>query len=418
MIEKQESTAGQPRGRVLRRTFLAGAGGLTMMALRPRTGRAAKAPAKKYRVGVIGHTGRGGYGHGLDAVWRDIPQAEIVGVADANPKGLAQAAKRLGAPRGYLDYRKMLDELKPDLLSIGTQNVDLRRDMVRAAAERGVRGIYLEKPLCQTLEQADQMVAACRKHRVKLAIAFQSLYFPKLKVIREIISSGKLGRVLEIRARGKEDHRGGPIDLWVLGTRLLTTMKLLGGDPLSCFGTVLQDGRPITRQDVRECESYGIGPLAGNEVHAMYQLKSGVTGYFDSVQRAGAPPPWRYDLRVFGSKGVLHIPSTKYFLSPVRFLPDPLWSAGRSGKPWIPVSAAGIGKAESPEDQLTHHAGNVLAVRDLIAAIEEDRRPLANLEEARTNLEMIVAVFESHRLGGSVTFPLKNRKNPLTMLEG
>lgn len=57
------------------------------------------------------------------------------------------------------------------------------------------------------------------------------------------------------------------------------------------------------------------------------------------------------------------------------------------------------------------------AVKDLIAAIEEDRRPLANLEESRTNLEMIVAVFESHRVGGLVTFPLKNRKNPLTMLE-
>jgi len=198
---------------------------------------------------------------------------------------------------------------------------------------------------------------------------------------------------------------------------MLAVMKVLGGDPLSCFGTVLQDGRPITRKDVRECESYGIGPLAGNEVHAMYHLSSGVTGCFDSVQRAGAPPPWRYDLRIFGSKGVLHIPSTRYFLSPVQFLPDPLWSPGRSGKQWIPVSSAGIGAAETLEDQLTHHGGNVLAVKDLIAAIEEDRQPLANMEEARTNLEMIVAVFEAHRLGASVTFPLKNRKNPLTMLE-
>ena len=40
------------------------------------------ASAKKYRVGVIGSTGRGGYGHGLDTVWRDIPQAELVGVAE------------------------------------------------------------------------------------------------------------------------------------------------------------------------------------------------------------------------------------------------------------------------------------------------------------------------------------------------
>jgi len=417
MGERRESNPPKGPQPVWRRTFLAGAGGLTMTALRPRPGRAAEPSAKTYRTCVIGHTGRGGFGHGLDNVWLDVPQTEIVGVADANPQGLADAVKRLKAPQGYADYRKMLDELKPDLVSIGTQNVDLHRDMVIAAAERGVRGIYMEKPLCRTLEEADQMAAACRKHGARLAMAFQSLYFPKLKVIQEIISSGKLGRVLEIRARGKEDRRGGPIDLWVLGTRSLTTMKLLGGDPLSCFGTVLQDGRPITKKDVRDCKSYGIGPLAGNEVHAMYHFSSGVTGYFDSVQGEGAPPPWRYDLRVFGSKGVLHIPSTRLFLSPVQYLPDPLWSPGRSGKQWIPVSAAGIGKAESAEDQLTHRNGNVLAVKDLIAAIEEDREPVANMEEARTNLEMIVAVFESHRVGASVTFPLKNRKNPLTMLE-
>jgi len=403
--------------RIRRRTLLQGAGGLAAVALGAKTGRAA-APEKKYRVAVIGHTGRGGYGHGIDKVWLDIPQAEIVGVADPNPGGLASAVKRLKASKGYDDYRKMLDELKPDFVSIGTQNFDLHCDMVVAAAERGVRGIYMEKPLCRTLAEADQMAAACEKHNVKVALAFQSLYFPKMKVIQDIINSGELGRVLEIRTRGKEDHRGGPIDLWVLGTRMLTTMKLLGGQPRSCFGMLLQDGRPVTGKDVRNTEMYGIGPVAGNEVHAMYHLDGGAVGYFDSVKGEGAPPPWRYDVRVFGSKGVLHIPSTRHFLSPVKFLPDPLWSSGRSAKDWLPVSAAGIGKPESDEDRLTHDVGNLLAVKDLIAAVEQDRPPVAGLKEAITNLEMIVAVFESHRTGCAVTFPLKNRKNPLEMFEG
>lgn len=400
-----------------RREFLAGAGGLTIAALLSKAVRAAETPAKKYRVGVIGHTGRGGYGHGLDTVWLDIPQAELIGVADPNPKGLARAVKKLGAPKGYEDYRKMLDDGKPDIVSIGVQYIDRHRDMVVAAAERGVRGIYMEKPLCRTLEEADEMVAACRKHKVKLATAHQSRYVPKLKVIQEIIRSGKLGRLLELRGRCKEDHRGGPIGLWVLGTRVLTVMQVLGGNPVSCFGSVLQDKRPITGNDVRDCKSYGIGPLAGDEVHAMYRLGSGATGYFDSVRRAGAARPWRYGLRIFGSKGVLHWSSTELPLSPVHFLPDPLWDRGRSGKDWIPVSSLGIGAPEPLKDKgHGHHAGNVLAVKDLIAAIEGDRRPRANLEEARTNLEMIVAVFESHRVGGVVPFPLKNRKNPMTML--
>lgn len=401
-----------------RRGFLAGTAAATVAAAMPQAAWSLQTKPAKYRVGVIGHTGRGDYGHGLDTVWRDVPQAEVVGVADANPQGLAQAVKRLGASRGYDDYRKMLDELKPDLVSIGMTYIDQHRDMVLAAAERGVRGIYMEKPLCRTLEEADQMLAACRRHNAKLAMAQQSRYVPKMKVVQEIIRSGKLGRVLELRGRGKEDQRGGPIDLWVLGTRILTVMQALAGDPVSCFGMVLQDKRPITKQDVRDTGAYGIGPLAGDEVHAMYRFNSGPVGYFDSARRAGAPAPWRVGLRICGSEGVLHWTNTEILLTPMHFLPDPLWDSARSGKQWIPVSSAGIGVPEPLKDVIGgHHAGNVMAVGDLIAAIEENRQPLASLEEARTNLEMIVAVFESQRVGGLVTFPLKNRKNPLTMLE-
>lgn len=45
---------------------------------------------RSWSVAVIGHTGRGDYGHGLDTVWRHIPQTTIQGVADANANGLAR----------------------------------------------------------------------------------------------------------------------------------------------------------------------------------------------------------------------------------------------------------------------------------------------------------------------------------------
>jgi predicted dehydrogenase len=415
MIEK--STPSENSKRIPRRTFLAGAGGLGMAALLAREARAAAESAKgTYRVGVIGHTGRGDYGHGLDVVWRDIPQGEMVGVADPDPKGLARAVKRLGASTGYESYRAMFAEAKLDFVSICPDDVSLHLDMVVAAAEGGVRGIYIEKPLCGTLEEADEMVAVCQHHNVKLATAHQTRYLPKLEVIREIIRSGKLGRLLEIRGRCKEDGRGGGLGLWVLGTRVLSVMEALAGDPLSCYATVLQDGEAITREDVRDSEQNGLGPLAGNEVHAMYRFSSGTMGYFDSVRHAGAGGPQRFGVQLFGSEGTLRWTDTELLFSTAHFLPDPLWDPSRSGKEWIPVSSAGIGVPEPLTGENTHHPGNVLAVKDLIAAVEEDRAPLASLAKARTNLEMIVGVFESQRVGGPVTFPLENRKNPLTMI--
>lgn len=376
----------------------------------PARGAAAKA---RYRAAVIGHTGRGDYGHSLDAVWRGIPHVEIVAVADADEKGRAAALKRLGVERGYADYRRMLDEVKPDLVSVAPRWLDQHRDMVVAAAECGVRGIYLEKPMCRTLAEADEMVAVCRKHNVKLAIAHQTRYSPIARVVGDLLRAGAIGQVLELRGRGKEDRRGGGEDLWVLGTHVLDLVHLFGGKPQWCFGSVYENGRPIRREDVKP-GAEGIGSLAGDTVHAMYRLDSGATAYFDSVRNAGTGGS-RFGLQIFGSTGIIEM--TTGHLPPAFILEsDPAWSPGRSGKKWIPITSAGIGKPEQLKDGGLP-GGNALAVQDLIAAIEEDRPPKADIETGRMAVEMIAAVFESQRLGKPAAFPLENRENPLTMLE-
>ena len=56
--------------------------------------------SKKYRVAVIGATGRGNYGHGLDEAFQGVEGTELVAVADADAKGLAAAsAKSAARPR-------------------------------------------------------------------------------------------------------------------------------------------------------------------------------------------------------------------------------------------------------------------------------------------------------------------------------
>ena len=120
--------------------------------------------AIKYRVGVIGSTGRGNYGHGLDTVWQQFQEAKVIAVADDNSKGLANAVNRLDNPKGYKDYRKMLENEKLDFVSICPRWLDQHRDMLVASAEAGVKGIFQEKPLCQTLQQADEMIDACEKN--------------------------------------------------------------------------------------------------------------------------------------------------------------------------------------------------------------------------------------------------------------
>ena len=255
-------------------------------ASRPRI--AGRMPATRYKVAVIGRTGRGNYGHGLDIVWKNIDRAHIVAVADENAKGLAAAAKRLDAPRAYADYRRMLEKERPHIVSVAPRWLDCHRDMVLACAEYGCH-VFLEKPMCQTLEQADEMIAALEEKNLKLAIAHQTRYSPTLEHARRLIADGGLGNIVELRGRGKEDRRGGGEDLMVLGTHVMDLMRFFAGDPQWCFARVRENGKPITKNDVRK-GAEGIGPLAGDEIHAMYHVSRASCprsegGPWDSLRR-------------------------------------------------------------------------------------------------------------------------------------
>lgn len=361
----------------------------------------------KYRIGIIGHTGRGNYGHGLDTVWRSVPNCEIVAVADPNEAGRQQATERLGAKIGLADYRELL-KYDLQIVSICPRWLDQHHDLVVWAAKNGLH-VYMEKPMCRSLAEADAMVRACEQNNVRLAIAHQTRYSPTLHTIRNLIDDDAIGEVLELRGRGKEDQRGGGEDLWVLGSHVMNLMHFFGGEANWCMATVLQAGQPITAEHVAPGHE-GIGPLAGDQVSAMYGFDEGISGYFGSRRGAAGG---RFGLQIFGSKGIIEVLTG--YLPSSHILQDPNWSPGRSGKPWRPISSAGIAKAEPLPDG-SHHAGNVAACRDLIAAIEEDRQPECSVYEARTTVEMIAAVFESHRIGRPAKLPLANRRNPLELL--
>ena len=105
---------------------------------------------KKYRAAIIGSSGQGNYGHGLDRVFSDLDHVELVAIADINPTGLQQAGQQLKPSNLYRDYQKMLKAEKPELVSIAPGWVTERLAMVEASASVGSH-IYCEKPVAREL---------------------------------------------------------------------------------------------------------------------------------------------------------------------------------------------------------------------------------------------------------------------------
>jgi len=365
---------------------------------------------KTYRVGIIGRTGEGDYGHGLDTVWAEFPNIEVVAVADENERGRAEAVKRTRAKRAYGDYREMLDRERPDIVAVAPRWTDCHRDMVLDAAQHGCH-IFMDKPFCRTLEEADEMIVACERHHVKLAIAHQTRYSPQIDRVKELIDDGRIGDLVELRGRGKEDNRAGGEDLIVLGTHIMDLMRHIAGDASWCFARVFQNGQSVTKAEVRQ-GGEGIGPVAGNAITVTYGMPQNVTAHFaTAAQREGSGG--RLGLQIYGTKGVIDLAIGG--LPTVMLLEDSTWAPGRSRKEWTPVTSLGAGKLEPLKDGGLS-MGNVLIVHDLLQAIEQDRQPRGSAYDGRAALEMILAAYESHRLNAPVELPLKNRKHPLNLL--
>lgn len=369
--------------------------------------------AKTYTIGVLGHTGRGNFGHGLDTVWKNLPNTKIVAVSDGNPAGLKKAQQKLKTEQGYTDYHKLLETHRPDIVAVCPRHPDQHADMIIAACENGAKGIYVEKPYCLNLGQAHEIGKALQAHGTKLAVAHRNRYHPLLPALRQMIKDGAIGKVTEIRGRGKEDRRGGGEDLWVLGTHVLNLARQFTGRFTSCSAQLLQDRKPVTKQACRPGNE-ALGTLAGNELHAHYTTESGIPVYFNSIQNHGKREAG-FGLVIIGNEGMISLRCDR---TPFAFLQKGTpWNPLPSARSWQPIGSQGPASSTLSKEQLHELHHHITACKDLIASIEEDRQPLCNHVEGAETVEMVMATFESHRQGGkAVPLPLTVMDNPLDHL--
>ncbi|MGI6459726.1 MAG: Gfo/Idh/MocA family protein [Candidatus Hydrogenedentales bacterium] len=366
------------------------------------------ASGKKYNACIIGDSASGGYGHSIQYAFALRDDVATVALADPDPAGRAQKAAELGVERTYADYREMLEKERPELVAIGPRWTVKHRDYLLACAEAGAHG-FIEKPLCDSLAGGDDMVAAVDAKNLKWAIAYNFRGMPLVQHAKKLISEqGLIGTLLEARGRGKEDHRAGGEDLIVLGTHVFDLMRFfMGGSPQWCAADVTVGGRPAGPADVHEATE-PLGPVVGDRIHAVYGFQGGVAGYFDSMKNPDGNGG-RFGLDLYGSRGIvsIRILPGDHVVS-VHWFGDPSWSPGAKAAHWAPLP-----DAPAVEMNDLQRERNRIITDDLIAAIEEDRRPAFSIHDGLASWEMIQAVFESCVQDTRVALPLADRTHPL-----
>lgn len=364
----------------------------------------------KYRVGIIGSTQRGGYGHGLDTAFKDAERFTVVAVADDDPAGLVAMGKRLGVTSLYADYREMLAKEKLQIVAIGPRWITDRVAMVTAAAAAGCH-IYMDKPLAATLRDADAMLAACQRARVKCALAHQLRAMPPVRQALADVRSGKYGKVLRLYGQPTDDARGGGEELIVHGTHFFDLMISLAGPPRWVSAHFTQDGRDVTLTDKHEGRE-PIGPIAGDSVSVMIGFDGGVRGFWNSTTNLGKHGSI-YGLTIQCEQATLAMRTR----GDVFVYPSPAIEPENEQRTWekIWVEDWHFTPEHKPaplNDYILR--GNQTLVRELAGAIESDREPTASLRDAVYVTEIVQGAYASHFAGGTrMAIPLVERRHPL-----
>ena len=151
--------------------------------------------SERLKVAVIGV---GAIGRNHARIYADMPDVKLVGVADSNEGAAAEVARRQGSI-AYTNYLKMLDEQKPDAVTVSVPTID-HLNVALEVIDRGIH-LLIEKPISFTEIEGRQIIDAADRAGVKLMIGHIERFNPAVQSLKSHLDDNELGRVFQIDAR-------------------------------------------------------------------------------------------------------------------------------------------------------------------------------------------------------------------------
>lgn len=151
------------------------------------------------RVGV---TGCGAFGQHHVRNFSQMPDVELVGVADLDKTRLKFVQTKFGVP-GYTDYKQLFSQ-GLDAVTIAVPTT-LHEKVACDALSRGLH-VLVEKPIASTMEEAQTMISVAEKEAVKLMVGHVTRFDPTIIKLKSMIDTGDLGRVVSLSAKRVGPH--------------------------------------------------------------------------------------------------------------------------------------------------------------------------------------------------------------------
>ena len=321
---------------------------------------------------------------------------DLVALCDLDLKNTEDKIKKFDLDADYVkqytDYKKMLEEMKPELVAIATESgkhAQIALDCIEAGCN-----VIIEKPIALSLADADRIIEAGHKKGVKVCACHQNRFNKSIQMIREALEKGRFGRLLYGTAhiRWARDHEY--------------------YDRASWRGTWEQDGGALMNQCIHDIDL--LRWMMGDEIDTVYGMTDRLIHPYIQAEDLGIA------LVKFknGSYGIIE-GTTDVF---PRNLEETLYIFGEKGTVKAGGEAVNIieewkfadyfGDEQTVKKECSENPPNIYGFghtklyRNVLGAIEGSEKLLVDGEAGRRALELVLAIYKSAAEGKPVKLPL------------
>lgn len=307
--------------------------------------------------------------------------ARLIGVTDSMEASRSAFAVKYGV-RDFASVEEMLSCPEIQAVCICTPS-GLHAPLAIKAAEAG-KNVVVEKPMAISLKEADDLIGACARGKVKVEVISQLRFSPAVRALKAAVDGGRLGRLLSgdiymkyFRSQEYYD-KGGWRGTWAMdgggalmnqGIHGIDLLQYVMGPVRSVFG----HARTLARRIEVEDTAAGIVEFQNGAIGVIQAATSVIPGF-----------PRR--LEVHGEKGSIVLQEDSVLSWDVEGERPP------EGVPIGPSQGAAFRDPTAVGSE-----GHKRQIMDLIEAVRTGRRPFIDAEEGRKPIQIILALYESSR---------------------
>lgn len=305
--------------------------------------------------------------------------AELTALCDVNEAAASAAMRRYQLASYYLDYRQMLEREQLQAVAIATRTPE-RKAIIEACVANNIRAIYCEKPLCNSLEESDELARLIEAQGIHFIYGTRRRYMSAYRQVRERVRAGEIGELTTIVVR-------------------FGLSPLLWGHPHS-VDIASFFARDADVEYVQADLELDASLVSGSVIDGDPLIRMGYVKFTNGIV-AHIVASDSNDVELAGTQGTVCIRSDGVASHWRNRLPD------GSDKGWllservVPASRTGTGTINS--------------IEALVRAVKEGKNPGYDIRLAVRNQEVLFGFVYSHLEGGAkVPFPLERRKMRIT----